>query len=286
MTVFRATLLGGVDGIITSFAVVAGAHAGHLDRSVVRIVGLSSIIADGLSMGVSEYLSSVSDIKVHGKIYYSPVLSGVACFCSFVVCGLIPLLTSNANLLASAAFSITALMLLGIAKTVITKEEILWAMLQTTLLGSLAGGVGYVAYAGALKGSPNVICFFADVFCVLISHKYFMASRNTRSSIFGRCDFEFRSKEIMVYYTTYLYFFFHTCGTPKLCFEAWSKMCTNSVCDVSNQHTRSLLLHSRRTFSNAHNFRRGRPRWTFLFWSTTCGVHVQTISTFSDASVF
>lgn len=53
----RPFLLGGVDGIVTSFAIVAGVAAGNLSTSTVFIVGISSLVADGMSMGISEFLS-------------------------------------------------------------------------------------------------------------------------------------------------------------------------------------------------------------------------------------
>ena len=57
-SLLRASLLVGIDGTITSFVIVSGTHSGSLASNVVLIVGTSSLLADGLSMGVSEYLSS------------------------------------------------------------------------------------------------------------------------------------------------------------------------------------------------------------------------------------
>jgi DNA damage-binding protein 1 len=54
----KPVIFGGLDGILTSFAIVAGAAGGKLDPSVVLILGFSNIFADALSMGVGEFLSS------------------------------------------------------------------------------------------------------------------------------------------------------------------------------------------------------------------------------------
>eukprot|EP00611_Tribonema_gayanum_P010642 TRINITY_DN206_c8_g1_i1.p1 TRINITY_DN206_c8_g1~~TRINITY_DN206_c8_g1_i1.p1 ORF type:complete len:281 (-),score=66.11 TRINITY_DN206_c8_g1_i1:247-1089(-) len=54
----KVMVFGGLDGILTSFAVVAGAAGGGLDWPVVLVLGFSNILADALSMGVGEYLSS------------------------------------------------------------------------------------------------------------------------------------------------------------------------------------------------------------------------------------
>ncbi len=48
---------GGNDGIITTFAVVAGSTGAGLPHYVVIILGLANILADGASMGMGSYLS-------------------------------------------------------------------------------------------------------------------------------------------------------------------------------------------------------------------------------------
>ena len=53
-------VLGGVDGIVTTFAVVAGSAGGQLSTHVVIILGLANLIADGFSMAVSNYLGTRS----------------------------------------------------------------------------------------------------------------------------------------------------------------------------------------------------------------------------------
>mmetsp|Transcript_25987 Transcript_25987/g.31868 ORF Transcript_25987/g.31868 Transcript_25987/m.31868 type:complete len:295 (-) Transcript_25987:16-900(-) len=59
----KAVIFGGLDGILTSFAIVAGATGGSLSNNVVLILGFSNIFADALSMGVGEFLSS----KAHNE---------------------------------------------------------------------------------------------------------------------------------------------------------------------------------------------------------------------------
>jgi hypothetical protein len=54
-------VLGAIDGGITSFAVVAGAVGGGFSSIVVVIMGFASLLADGFSMAVSNYLGSKSD---------------------------------------------------------------------------------------------------------------------------------------------------------------------------------------------------------------------------------
>lgn len=54
---------GGIDGSITTFAVVAGAAGAGLHSSVVIILGLANLIADGFSMSVGSYLSGKSKLQ-------------------------------------------------------------------------------------------------------------------------------------------------------------------------------------------------------------------------------
>jgi vacuolar iron transporter family protein len=58
-------LFGALDGVLTSFAICAGAAGGGLGLDVVLILGFSNILADALSMGVGEYLSSKVTRQLH-----------------------------------------------------------------------------------------------------------------------------------------------------------------------------------------------------------------------------
>jgi len=52
---------GGLDGIITTFAVVSGVAGAELDSRVILILGVGNLIADGFSMGTGNYLSTRSE---------------------------------------------------------------------------------------------------------------------------------------------------------------------------------------------------------------------------------
>jgi len=53
-------VLGGVDGVVTTFAVVAGSVGGRLSTTTIVILGLANLIADGFSMAASNYLATSS----------------------------------------------------------------------------------------------------------------------------------------------------------------------------------------------------------------------------------
>lgn len=63
----KTVIFGGLDGIITTFAVVAGAGGGGLSVSTVLIMGFSSLVADALSMGVGDTLSSKAEMEVAAR---------------------------------------------------------------------------------------------------------------------------------------------------------------------------------------------------------------------------
>lgn len=64
---------GGIDGSITTFAVVAGATGAELSTSIVLILGFANLLADGFSMSIGAYLSAKADAdnyEKHKKIEY------------------------------------------------------------------------------------------------------------------------------------------------------------------------------------------------------------------------
>jgi DNA damage-binding protein 1 len=57
----KSIIFGGMDGVITTFAVVAGAAGGNLGPDIVLIMGFSNLLADGLSMGLGDFISSKAE---------------------------------------------------------------------------------------------------------------------------------------------------------------------------------------------------------------------------------
>lgn len=56
----KSMVYGGLDGIVTTFAVVSGVAGASLPIRVVIILGFSNLMADGFSMAVGDYLSTKS----------------------------------------------------------------------------------------------------------------------------------------------------------------------------------------------------------------------------------
>lgn len=53
------------DGVVTTFAVVAGVAGAELSRAIVLIIGLANLIADGFSMATGNYLGTKSEQELY-----------------------------------------------------------------------------------------------------------------------------------------------------------------------------------------------------------------------------
>ena len=60
----KSVVYGGLDGIITTFAVVAGVAGASLDATIVLILGFANLIADGLSMAIGDFLSTKAELQL------------------------------------------------------------------------------------------------------------------------------------------------------------------------------------------------------------------------------
>lgn len=58
---------GSIDGIVTTFAVVAGSAGADLSITIVLILGMANLFADGLSMSIGSYLSRKSEQDNYNK---------------------------------------------------------------------------------------------------------------------------------------------------------------------------------------------------------------------------
>lgn len=123
------------DGIITTFAVVAGAAGASFDVGIVIILGFANLLADGFSMASGNYLGTKSEIeyeKIKGKKIDkqgSPLTQGIVTFVAFNLAGILPLLpyVSDINykfevsviIVAFALFTIGAIRGFFIGKSIV-----------------------------------------------------------------------------------------------------------------------------------------------------------------------
>lgn len=67
---------GGIDGSVTTFAVVAGSVGAGLDSAIIIILGFANLFADGFAMSIGAYLSTRSEqdnYEKHKKVEYYEV---------------------------------------------------------------------------------------------------------------------------------------------------------------------------------------------------------------------
>lgn len=62
-----STVYGGLDGIVTTFAVVSGVAGANLGANIILILGIGNLIADGFSMGTGDYLSTKSEREYYAR---------------------------------------------------------------------------------------------------------------------------------------------------------------------------------------------------------------------------
>src|SRR5699024_6480418 len=71
----KSMVYGGLDGIITTFAVVSGVAGASLRLKIVIILGVSNLLADGFSMAVGDYLASKSEKEYQEGITHQTKLA-------------------------------------------------------------------------------------------------------------------------------------------------------------------------------------------------------------------
>lgn len=64
----RDWIYGGIDGAVTTFAVVSGVSGAELSAAVVLILGFANLIADGFSMAASNFLATRAEIEDYRRL--------------------------------------------------------------------------------------------------------------------------------------------------------------------------------------------------------------------------
>lgn len=147
---------GGVDGTITTFAIVSGTIGADLPLKTIIILGLANVIADGFSMAASSYLSAKAEKEMGIISNKTPFQIGLATFISFVLIGLIPISVfiyfmkaepdrkmDHQLYLYSFLMTGIALFFVGYMKGRVLGKNRMYTGLQTTALGLFAGMISY-----------------------------------------------------------------------------------------------------------------------------------------------
>ena len=57
----KSLVFGGLDGIITTFAIIAASQGGGLSQRTIIMMGFANLLADAISMGVGDFLSETAE---------------------------------------------------------------------------------------------------------------------------------------------------------------------------------------------------------------------------------
>ncbi len=154
----RAAVFGANDGVVTTFAVVAGVAGADLSARVVLIMGVANLIADGIAMGLGDYLGEKSELDMErgfkkrrspGGVWHT----GLMTFISFVIAGSAPLLpyllefgeVKQIDLFAGSIFcTAITLFLVGSLRSFFTRRSWWRSGLEMLFVGALAAGAAYV----------------------------------------------------------------------------------------------------------------------------------------------
>ena len=150
----KPAVFGATDGIITTFAVVASVAGAQLPPSVVIIMGIANMFADGVSMGLGDYLGERSTRLATAKKSAGVWKTGLVTFCAFVVAGTFPLLPYFLQALGapipleyqfglSVGATLFILFVVGSLRTIIIPRAWWKNGLEVLLVGSAAASVGY-----------------------------------------------------------------------------------------------------------------------------------------------
>ena len=140
---------GGIDGLITTFAIVAESSGGSLSRNVILTLGFSNVLSDAYSMAIGRYESfDAENIKAEKSAERSALIT----LFSFILFGLLPLLPflfykgDEARRL-SLILACIGFLFIGSMKGKVLKQHVVINAGKTLLLGLSAAGLSY--YVGS-----------------------------------------------------------------------------------------------------------------------------------------
>jgi predicted membrane protein (TIGR00267 family) len=158
----REFVYGGMDGAVTTFAVVTGAAGANLSSRIILILGFANVLADGFSMAVGSYLSEKSDQQLEASRgnakesdHNAAIRASVATFLSFILVGFIPLSVYTFNyifdlnldnvLQISIVLTLISFAAIGYLRGVIAKTNHWRTTAESLGLGAAAAVISYVA---------------------------------------------------------------------------------------------------------------------------------------------
>lgn len=157
-------IYGANDGVVTTLAVISSVTGAQLAPTVILILGFASLLADGVSMAVSDVLAERSRPNAQDR----PSLrgaskGGLATFLGFLVAGFMPLSAYLVPGIGGWRFTVACvlagltLFVVGASRSAVTDRGWLRAGAEMLILGAAAGVIAYAvgALGAALTGGAG-----------------------------------------------------------------------------------------------------------------------------------
>lgn len=158
----KGAVLGASDGIVTTFAVVAGVVGAGFATEIIIVLGIANMVADGISMAVGDFLGERSISRMHKhrgeakqtQKTYADGKTSIITFGAFIVAGTLPLLPYIVMLfgisvpeaqqfLLSIIATLSAMFFVGSLRTYVIGGSWWRNGLEMLLVGSVAAVVAY-----------------------------------------------------------------------------------------------------------------------------------------------
>lgn len=159
----REIIYGGLDGIITTFAVIAGftgaqsGNTANLTISTVLLFSFANLFSDASSMALGNLLSARTEIKKNlnkhiNQFIDNPFFTSIATFLSFITFGMIPIIpylffkgidTTDIFYIA-CLLSGFSLIVLGVVRMLITKESWYKSIGEVAIIGGSSASIAYI----------------------------------------------------------------------------------------------------------------------------------------------
>ena len=141
---------GANDGIITTFAVVSGVVGANLSERIILILGFANLVADGFSMGASNFLARRSYARAEDRADRPEAMRhGAATLIGFLIAGIVPLvayvvpLSDDYRFPLAIVLTLSTLFAVGAARALVTRLGWIRSGFEMLCVGALAAAVAY-----------------------------------------------------------------------------------------------------------------------------------------------
>ncbi len=156
----RDLVYGASDGIITTLVVIAGVQGAGLPVAVALILGLANLVADGFSMGASNYIGLKSELEQTGGSVEKeqPWRHGLATLAAFVLAGAVPLTAyvfpGGARFPIALVLGLIALSLVGAGRSPFLDKSLAACVGEFVIVGGVAAAGAFgVGLAGEVMSA-------------------------------------------------------------------------------------------------------------------------------------